>query len=270
MIRQLTIIVIFVGISLSVMAEQLYFKLDNGEIISIDSNTVSAHSNNESKIAILLKRRGNNAIGAGTESDPIFLDTNGHYFGKFISVFLKTNIVHFSTFADAANCLAIAQDLGLYQLEHHILSLSDRVLVPETPIKFHALSPYLTSNKDELIDLATVVIAAARSNDTKTLKTIYKNGLIDVDLLIPATKNGKVYENKKIGLEGSPAISFAAQTGNLEAVELLLKFGANPMIKSIYPENEGCKTPILWAKEGKNKRVKKLIKKAIKTYKTHQ
>jgi hypothetical protein len=106
--------------SLTAFGKNIYFKCDNGEIFSIDENTLLANTNNTSELAVKLARKGSNKIGTETRKNPTYIDVSGHYFDKYIIIIMTTGRVMFSTFADAINRLIIAQQLGLRDILHPI------------------------------------------------------------------------------------------------------------------------------------------------------
>jgi ankyrin repeat protein len=255
-------------LSSSVLAEDIFFKLDNQKIYSIDDNTLAAHVDENGELATKLQRMGTLGIGTGTEEDPIYIGVSGQYFGKYVLTLLKMGKVEFPSLADARNALDICQQLGLPRAEEYIKNyIQSQSLSDFTNQGFNAFSWLLIQKgpDEALVDVASLVLSSVRANDTQTLRHIYEAKLIDVNFRIPTDNSGPVVTQLLDGSIGTTALGYAVTAGNLEVVQLLLSFGANPTMRTVRPDSDRDGMSILErADETGNRKIKRIIKKAIK------
>lgn len=248
-------------------AEDIFFKVDDGKIYAIDDNTLAASLDESGELMAKLKRKGTLGIGTGTERDPIYLGINGKYFGKYALTLLKTGQVEFPTLADAQNTLHLCEQLGLIKaadyVENYIKFRTFPTIINQGFCAFSLLVSRKT-NDHFLLEVASKALYAAMANDTDTLISIYREGLIDINFPIPTTDN-ELVTHLLDGSIGTPVLGYAAEQGNIEAVQVLLSFGANPTLRTVRPGSVVHGNSILdRAKRSGNKVVIRHIKKAIK------
>jgi hypothetical protein len=119
-VRLVLFILLSFCISLPSFAEEIFFKLDNQEIYSINDNTLAAHVDENGLLSVKLKRKGTFGIGTGTKEDPIDLEVSGWYFGRYVLMLLNTSKVAFPTQADAENTLNVCEQLGLPRAVNYV------------------------------------------------------------------------------------------------------------------------------------------------------
>lgn len=246
------------------VAQDIFFICDNRKIYAIDENTLKINIDEQGELAVKLRRFGTLGIGLGTEEDPIVLGVSGRYFGRFLLTLLRNGEIEFPSRADAQNTLAIAKQLGLPKAQIYLENYISSKSFCFANNGFNALSLLFANNKNTgLEELAQLVLDATRANDLKLLKLIYDEKMLDVDFLIPS-KNHSVMKAYLKGNYGSPVLSYAASAGNVEAARLFLSYGANPAIHSIYSGSSNHKSVLVWAQQGGNKKLIRLIKRALK------
>jgi hypothetical protein len=258
-----------VSFSTIVQASDIYFRLDDRSVRSIDENTLSASLAPDGFLAVLLQRRGTMGIGSGeSKKDPIELKVNARTFKKYILEYLRYGTVEFPSNASAKNALKICEYLGLASAQEYIEQYIANHSISSSNKGYHLLSSLLMNRtSDNLIaETAESAIAAALSNNVEALKAIYEEiGVIDINLLIPTSANGELQTGSLNGKWGSPILSYAASIGNLEAVEYLLSQGANPTLHSRYAGSDH-KSVLEWAEGSKNREVIRTIEVAIRDH----
>jgi hypothetical protein len=255
-------------LSIPASAEEIFLRLDNRKVYSIDNNTLAANLDESGELAIKLQRRGTLGIGTGTEEDPIYIGVSGQYFGKYVLTLLKMGKVEFPNLADARNALDICQQLGLPRAVDYIDAyIQSKSLADFTNQGFNAFSWFLSQREPDeaLAETVQLVFNAVMANDTKTLRDIYETKLIDVNFLIPTHRGGEIEGDWLNGSIGTPALGYAVSAGNLETVQLLLSIGANPTLRTVRPGSDRDGLSILTrARQSKNKKIIREIKRAIK------
>jgi hypothetical protein len=260
-----------IGSSSSVQAADVYFRLDDRSVRSIDENTLSASLAPDGLLAVLLQRRGTMGIGSGeSKKDAIELKVNARTFKKYILEYLRYGTVEFPNSTSAMNALKICEYLGLASAQQYIENYIATHSISSANKGYHLLSSLLMNRtSDDLIaETAESAVAAALTNNVEALKTIYEEiGVIDINLLIPFLETGGLQKQSFNGKWGSPILSFAASAGNLEAVEYLLSQGANPTLRSRY-ETGGKNTVMEWAEASRNASVMRAIREAISEHRS--